>query len=359
MCRVLLAKRVACLLGLAAIAGSVLGGSQAAPAREAAELVFLTWPDYIHPELVADFEAQQGVDVRFSYFDSDDARDRVMAQSEGRGFDLLLVDNTAVDAYRRRGWIAPLDQRALPNLSHLDPSFSAAYPGTDGHGIPYFWGTVGIAYRADLVDRPIDTWMELYRPDDALVGRLMMLADSYDLIGMALKALGYSMNSTDPDQLDAAIALINQQKPAVASYGTLSLGDDSALLSGEVIAAMSYNGDAAMLMDQQPAIRYRVPEEGCAIWTDFLAVGASGNRALAFAFIDFLNQPEHAARNAQYLHYATPNRAAEASLPESFRQDPLVYPPPATLARCEHYRPLPADAVRRRSEAYAAIVYER
>jgi spermidine/putrescine transport system substrate-binding protein len=368
---VLPAKLVACLLGLAAIGVSVASGGQAEPAAAAApgsvpapgtaqaELVFLTWPDYIDPDLVAEFEAEHGVDVRFTYFDSDDARDRVVAQSDGRGFDLLLVDNTAVDAYRRRGWIAPLDQQSIPGLRHLDPRFSTADPGTDGYAVPYFWGTIGIAYRADLLDRGIAAWMALYRPDAALAGRIMMLADSYDLIGMALKALGYSMNSTDPDQIDAAIALVDQQKPAVARYGTLSLGDDSALLSGEVVAAMTYNGDAAMLRDQQPAIRYRVPDEGCAIWTDFLAVGASGDRALASAFIDFLNQPEHAARNAQYLHYATPNRAAEALLPEGFRDDPLVYPPREILARCEHYQPLPAEAMRRRSEAYAAIVYGR
>ncbi len=321
------------------------------------ELRLLTWPDYIDPELVADFERDFDARVRFEYFDSDDARDRIVAQGDGKGFDLLVLDSSAVASYRRRGWIGLIDGALVPNLRHIDASIDQAYPGTSGYAVPYFWGTTGIAYRADLVPELPRRWMDLFRPDEALVGRIMMIADSFDLVGMALKSLGFSMNSTDPGQIDQATSLLLEQRPALRGYGTLDLGPDSRLVSGELVAAMSYSGDAAMLMEHHEAIRYLVPEEGGPIWIDYLTIGAQGESDLAAAFIDFLNRPEIAAQNAQYLYYATPNKAAEKRLPADFLSDPLVYPSAEILARCEHYEPLPPEAIRRRVEAYSAIVH--
>lgn len=339
----------------------VAPGEQGAGDRNApdstSELVFLTWPDYIDPELVAAFEQERQVRLRFEYFDSDDARDRLMAQTDGKGFDLLVVDNTAVASYDRRGWIAPLDADVIPNLRAIDPALDRAYAGTRGRAVPYFWGTLGIAYRSDLMPRAPRSWMDLFRPDPALSGRIMMLADSFDLVGMSLKALGHSMNSTDPDALTRAAALLAAQKPSVRRYGTLSLGAESELLTGEVVAAMAYSGDAATLMDQDAAVAYQVPREGGAIWVDYLAIATHGQRALAAAFVEFLNRPEVAAQNARYLFYATPNRAAEALLPAEFLQDPLIYPDAETLAHSEHYGNLTPDGVRRRVQIYSAIVY--
>lgn len=329
-------------------------GADTAPAQE---LRVLTWSDYIDPVLVAEFEQAFDTRVRFEYFDSDDARDRLVAQSDGRGFDVMVLDSSAVASYRRRGWISPIDAAQVPNVRHIDASIDQAYSHTSGYAVPYFWGTTGIAYRADLVTEPPRRWMDLFRPDAALVGRIMMVADSFDLIGMALKALGYSMNSADPEQIDQATALLLEQRPALRGYGTLDLGPDSQLIGGELAAAMSYSGDAVMLMEQHDAIRYLVPEEGGPIWIDYLTIGAQDKPDLAAALINYLNRPEVAAQNAQYLSYATPNLAAEALLPDVFLSDPLIYPPAEVLARCEHYKRLPAEAIRRRMEAYSTVVY--
>lgn len=342
---------LALLAGVAPVADAE---PDAAPKRE---LRLLTWPDYIDPELVAEFERAFDARVRFEYFDSDDARDRIVAQTEGKGFDLLVLDSAAVASYRRLGWIGAIDAAQVPNLRHIDAAYDQAYPHTSGYAVPYFWGTTGIAYRADLVPEPPRRWMDLFRPDAAMVGRIMMIADSYDLIGMALKALGFSMNSADPSQLDQATALLLEQKPALRGYGTLDLGPESQLVSGELVAAMSYSGDAATLMEQHDAIRYLVPEEGGPIWIDYLTIGAHGQPDLAAAFIDFLNRPEVAAQNAQYLYYATPNLAAKELVQKDFLSDPLIYPSAETLARCEHYSLLPPEAIRRRIQAYSGIVY--
>lgn len=355
-----------CLLLVSVLFASSAPAAEESPAAPAGaieaptrELRLLTWPDYLDPDLVEAFEREFKTRVRFDYFDSDDARDRFVVQSDGQGFDIAVLDSSAVASYRRRGWIRPIDAAQVPNLRHIDEAIDQAYPQTSGYAVPYFWGTTGIAYRADLVPTPPRRWMDLFRPDAALVGRIMMIADSYDLIGMALKALGFSMNSADPEQIEQATALLLEQQPALRGYGTLELGPESPLITGELVAAMSYSGDAAMLMEQHDAIRYRVPEEGGPIWIDYLTIGGQGQSDLALTFIDFLNRPEVAAQNARYLHYATPNRAAEALLPAEFLSDPLIYPPPETLARCEHYKPLSPEAVRQRVEVYSAIVHGR
>lgn len=345
------------LLSLSAAADDGSSADAAEPDGSRQELRLLTWPDYLDPECAAEFEQAYDVKIRFLYFDSDDARDRLVAQSDGQGFDVVTLDSSAVATYRRHGWIAPIDRSQAANVGHIDAEIDQAYPGTSGYAVPYFWGTTGIAYRSDLTADPPRRWMDLFRPDPALAGRVMMIADSYDLIGMALKTLGFSMNSEVPEEIDQAAMLLAEQKPELRRYGTLDLGPDSELISGEVIAAMSYSGDAMMLMEQHDAIRYLVPEEGTALWIDYLAVAALGDRELGLRFVDFMNRPDIAARNARYLSYATPNLAAEKQLPETFLENPLIYPSAETLARCEHYKPLSAEAVRRRVDAYSSIVY--
>jgi spermidine/putrescine transport system substrate-binding protein len=346
-----------CLLILSLLAmAPVCAGDDADAART--ELVFLTWSEYVDPDLVAEFEREYGARVREVYFETDPVRDRIMVRTGGTGFDVLLLDNTSLGSYRRRGWIRPLDAAAMPNLAHIDTRWDTAYPDSHGWAVPYFWGTLGIAYRRDLTEAPLTSWMDLLDPDSALAGRILMADDSFDLVGVALKAAGHSMNSTDPDQIAEAEALLRAQRPAVRHYGSMSLADGTDLVSGDLIAAMTYNGDAGVAMGHNDAIVYVVPEEGSALWVDYLAIaGDAREPALAAAFIDFLNRPEVAARNARYLSYATPNRAAEELLPAAFRADPLVYPDADTLARCETYDRLPPAALRERIRVYSAIVH--
>jgi spermidine/putrescine transport system substrate-binding protein len=332
-------------------------GAAPEPATPVQELVFFTWADFIDPGVVADFEREYGVRVREVHFENDEVRDRVMAETGGAGFDLLLVDGTGVEAYRRRGWIAPIDAATAPNLAHIAPRWLPAGAAGRAAAVPYVWGTLGIAYRRDLLGRELDSWMDLLRPEPDLAGRILMSSDSLDLVGMVLKALGHSMNSTDPQALAAARDLLLEQAPAVHRYGALAVDEGSELLGPDVVAGMTFNGDAAALMEHNTSVVYVVPREGGALWVDFLAVAAaSEQKALATAFIDYLNRPEVAARNAQGIYYATPNRAAEALLPAAFRADPLVYPDADTLARCEPYRRLTPEAQRTRAQIVSQVV---
>jgi spermidine/putrescine transport system substrate-binding protein len=261
-----------------------------------------------------------------------------------------------MEAYAKRGWIEAIDHKRLKNLKHIIPRWAKAFAASETHGVPYFWGNLGIAYREDLVDKPPASWMDLYKPDESLRGRIVMNKTSRDLIGMALKALGYSANSVDRDELRAAERLLMHQKPFVRAYSYVSLNAQSAMVSGEVAMAMMYSGDALMLMEHHPKIRFVLPKEGGNLWVDYLTVAAkSSNKALAYAFIDFLNEPQNAAQLAQFVYYATPNKAAEALLPEEHLTDPVIYPSAEVLSRSEPNRPLPARTIKLRNEIFSRV----
>ena len=334
------------------LAGNALGACASCP-----EITVLTWADYMDPELVDEFEKTFDVSVRFTYFATDDVRDEIMDRTNGQGIDVILVSGTFMDAYKRRGWIIPLDETTIPNRRHIDPSWHDAYRGGWSHGVPFFWGTLGIAYRADIVEIPIDSWQQLLQPDDILKGRLLMVRDAWELMSIALKTLGHSINTNDPKKLNEARALLMAQKPYVKIYDYDTMDTGSAMYNGLILAATMYSGDALVLNRLNKNIRFVHPSEGSIIWTDYLAVSqGSVNKELAAAFIDFLTIPQNAARLAEYLQYATPNKTAEALLPHEFRENPIIYPPKEVLDRSEVLRAPSARGTRFRNRTLAELL---
>ena len=306
------------------------------------ELTFLTWSSYIDPQLVAEFESEFDARVRFMYFDSDDLRDVYMADTDGAGYDLVMVAGAVIKRYIGRGWLAELEPTTSSHFANIDPRWYQAYPYSRGHAVPYAWGTLGIAYRRDLTGRALTSWLDLYQPEPGLHGRILMLDSTRDLVGMGLKALGHSANSTDPQALARVDALLKAQQPHVRHYGYIALSPESVLVTGEVYACMVYSGDALVLRQLHPHIEFALPREGGNLWVDFVAVTAwSPRKQLATDFIDFINRPPNAARNALFTRYAPPNRAAEAYLPRAFLDDPIIYPGDNMLSGSQMYLELP------------------
>jgi len=329
-----------------------------AQAVESKELVFLNWPDYMDPEILVEFEQRTGITVKQSYFDSDTARDELLLETEGKGFDVALINGASIRILAKRGWLERLDESSVPNLKHIDPRWRTEFEKAEDFGVPYFWGTIGIVYRQDLVPFAVSSWKDLLQPVEQLQGKISMIGDSADMIGAALKALGYSLNSTNEEEMKEAEALLQAQAPAVKTYRYLSLNEDSALLTGEVVMGMMYNGDTRMLQEHSDNIVFVLPKEGSNIWTDYLSVlSVSPRKTEAKRFINFLNEPEVAARLAQYVYYATPNRAAEELLPADFRNDPVTYPSGEALKNSEAYRRLPPRAHKNRTAIFSRIVY--
>ena len=349
-----IAPAIAALLAVLATAAPLAGDPEGTPQR----LVFLTWADYIDPELVEQFERESGTRVELAYFESDDRRDEILAGNDGRGYDVVLVNGLMLSAYAERGWLAPLPVTAMTGLEQIENRWRTAFPAAERYGAAYFWGTLGIGYRRDLVPDGFDSWQDFFAPAEALRGHISMLKSSRDVVGMALKSLGHSANSDDRTAIREAGRLLQAQKPFVRSYEYVQLGENSSLLSGEVWASLMYSGDALMLQEHSDDIEYVVPDEGGNLWVDYLAIAQeSPHRKLAARFIDFLNRPEVAARNAEFVYYATPNRAARAYLSDEYFANPVIHPSESVISRSETYRELAPRAQKTLNSIFVQLVY--
>ena len=341
---------------LASVLLLLFGNAQADPEARR-ELIILKWADYLEESLIQSFEVQCKCKVMQVYFETDDHRDELMLTSEGVGYDVIVVNGLMIQSYRKRGWLDTIPKQGLANLKYIDPRWGNAFDAAPGYAVPYFWGTMGIAYRKDLVSEPITSWRQFFQPTEEMRGKIRLINSARDLLAGALKATGNSVNATDPKALKQTEKLLIKQRPYVDSYTYLSLAEDSALVTGETVAALMFSGDALMIKEYNENIEYVLPEEGGQIWIDHLAVAArSANKDLAWSFIDFVNKPENAAKNAEYVYYATPNKAAEKLLPREFLTDPVIYPSAETLKKSEYYKSLPPRIERKYGDVFTRVV---
>ncbi len=317
----------------------------AASAHAQQPLKIYTWSEYIDPEIVEEFEQEFNAELIFNYFESDQARDEELAAVDGRGYDLLMINSTQVERYGKRGWLEPIDWEAIPNSQHLDPKWTNAFAKVSTYAVPYFWGTMGIAYRKDLVPGGFDSWIDLFNPDEALRDKIVMISDSRELTALALKAKGHSANSSKSKDLSDARELLMIQKPFVQQYAYPNISEDSSMLSGDVWVASMYNGDAMVLQDQDENIAFTLPTEGGLIWVDYFAVAkASEKKVLAHAFLDFINRPSVAARLAEWVFYASPNLAAAELMSAEYMENMVINPNEDVLKNSEFVQPLPPRA---------------
>jgi len=325
------------------------------------ELVFLNWSDnFIDPAAIADFEAAFKVKVRQVYFETEDKRTDLLIASDGKGYDVTFVGGHNLHSYGQHGWLASLETAKLPNLQHIDPRWRHAFPSADTYGVPFLWGTLGIAYREDLLNGPLEaSWKSLFQPPAGQRGHVLMMETIRYSLAVALKALGYSVNSVKPNELAAAEQMLKNQRPFVKQYGALDIGPNSEMVTGQITIALLYNGDALKLREFHPRIRFVTPREGTLITVDYFAVLAKSNqKELAHAFINFMNEPARAAQLAKFAYYPTANHAAEPLLPPAFHQDPDIYPKPDLLNRSEIPQELPPRVLKQLNQIYRRIVGE-
>jgi spermidine/putrescine transport system substrate-binding protein len=313
----------------------------ACPKRAEVEtLYFLNWADYIPEELVRKFEREAGAKVVLDTFESPEAMLAKLKAGADREFSLVVAPDYYVLQMAREGLVAPLDKGRLRNLANLDPFFQdPPYDPGLQHSVPYLWGTTGLAYREDLVRGPVDSYAVLFDPK-AQVGPFLLLDEMRETIGAALRYLGYSVNTTDPEALEKAKELLIAAKARSVGFagGVEAL---NRILAGDAALSLAYSGDVLQARQEDARLRYAIPKEGGTIWTDAMVVLKRGpSQDLAYRFIDFLLRPENAAELAAYTRYATPVAQAIPLLPEEMRQDPAVFPPEEVRARLEYLEDL-------------------
>jgi spermidine/putrescine transport system substrate-binding protein len=299
---------------------------------------FYNWSDYIDPEILTMFEEECGVEVVYDTFSSNED---LLAKLQGgaTGYDLIVPSDYMVTIMVQLGLLKELDHANIPNLAHIHERFlDAPFDPGNRYSVPYQWGTAGIGYDADQVTPPPTSLAAFFDPAQAegYAGKLSLLNDSRETIGAALKYLGYSMNSTDPAQLEEAKQVILAIKPYVLTFDSDTYSD--LLVSGETVIGHGWNGGfyQAIFENEDRNIAFVVPEEGLTLFTDNLAIPASApNPYTAEVLINYLNDPEIAAMITNFTYYASPNQAALEFIVDEIKNDPGIYPPQEVLDNTE------------------------
>lgn len=318
---------------LVALAALLLAASPSWAEEEKVLNVF-SWSEYIPQEVVNGFTKETGIKVVLSTYESNEAMYAKLKLLGGKGYDLIVPSGYFVEVMARDGLLAPLDKGKITGLENLDQqALNQPFDKGNALTIPYMWGTVGLLVNKKAVDvSTIKSWKDLARPE--FKGKVLLSDDLRDTFGVALKALGYSINTTNPDEIKAAYEWLKALKPSVRVFDVTAT--KQAFISEEVTAGLAWNGDAFIAMQENPDLEFIVPEEGLMIWLDSFAIPAGAeHKENAYKFISYLMRPEVAKLSVEEFSYSTPNKAAEKMLDPEYAKSKVIILDPEEMARGE------------------------
>ncbi|PIU55024.1 MAG: spermidine/putrescine ABC transporter substrate-binding protein, partial [Chloroflexi bacterium CG07_land_8_20_14_0_80_51_10] len=260
------------------------------PPKLSEELNIYSWWDYLDPSVIEDFERKLGVKVNLSTYADEKFMLSVIQSNPGK-YDLVFPTESLVGEMIQLKLLEPLDLRHIPNIKNIDPRFlNLPYDPGNGYSVPYLLGTTGIAVNTKYVAEKIDSWGILWDPQYS--GKISMLNNMYAVIGLTLKYLGYSLNSTELSELEEAMAKLREQRSLLQGY----LDPETCierLVSGELWLAQAYNGDALAAREENPDIAFVIPKEGADYYMDCMAIPRDApHKYAAEVFIDFILRPE-------------------------------------------------------------------
>lgn len=323
-------------------------------ADEEKKLNFYNWDTYIGEHTLADFEKATGIETKMDLFADND---ELFAKLKGGnpGYDVIVPTNDNLERMIRANMVQPLDHSKIPNMANIDKAFQdAAFDPGRKFSIPYMWGTLGIGYRiSKMSGAAVDSW-KILLDSDQFAGRISLLGDAQNVIGVALKYLGYSFNSTKAEELKKAEELLIHQKKNIKVFAPDN-GQDL-LASGEVDACQEWNGDIGQVMKEDADIAYSVPTEGSLVWQDTMAIPTGAPHPMnANAFINFILDPQVGKEIVETIQYATGNAAARALMPKEYQENKAIFPPPEVVAKCEPSLYLGEEATKVRDEIWTRI----
>lgn len=314
-------------------AACALGTTAASAESDHQILTLYNWEEYIGSNTLKDFEQETGITVKEVFFEDEEEIFGTIVSSPGE-VDLFIASGFYIRELIAARMIEPLDIQSIPNMKHIGDAYrNPWFDPQQQFTVPYMVGTTGLIVNTKYVKNHTDSWQALFDP--ANKGRVAMLNNTYEVKAAALKTLGYSINSTDLDQLGQIRERLLRQKPLVKGYLD-ALDIREMMVKEQLWAAQIYSGDGLTAMDENENLVYVIPKEGAAIWFDNLAIPRGArNKDAAHAFIDFILKPEVNATIASELWSATPNVAAKDLMDPEVLESPYVYPSSDTLSRCE------------------------
>ncbi|KAM3097192.1 PotD/PotF family extracellular solute-binding protein [Phormidesmis sp. 146-12] len=304
------------------------------------ELHIYTWSSYVDQALIDAFRQQTGIKVISDIFESNETMLATFQAGKAGTYSVIYPSDYKVVQMVKLGYLSELEHDRLEGIRNILPRFQQSVhdPG-NRYSVPVSWGTTGLIYNSDKITEPPTDWNYLWENKDKLSRRLTLLDDMREVMGATLRSLGYSYNSTDPQQIKQAFDRLMELKPAIATFTSDAWRDQ--LIAGDLSLSMGYSADAVNVMSESPKLRYVIPSSGTSLWSDTMVIPKTApNPDGAYAWISFLLQPEIAARVTERLFFATPNAAAFNQLPANLQNNQSLFPPKNLLDRSETLAPV-------------------
>ena len=326
-------------------------------ARE--EITVYNWGQYISDgtddslDVIAAFEEETGIHVNYITFDSNESM-YTKLKTGGASYDVIIPSDYMIAKLIEEDMLEPLDFDNIPNYANIDEAFrDQAYDPENLYTVPYTWGTVGLIYNRQYVsDEDAQSWSCLWNSKYA--GKILMFDNPRDAFAIAESILGYSLNSTDENELRQCADLLAKQKPVLQAYVMDQIFDK--MQRGEAWIAPYYAGDYLTMVEENPDLGFSHPQEGFNIFIDAMCIPKGcQNKAGAEAFINFLCRPDVSAANLDCIGYSTPISAAKAYMDEDVISSPVSYPDDETLARSESFSALPVQATQTMNDLWLSV----
>lgn len=336
--------RVLPVLMVVVIAGGGIYYGRANLTSGTEQVIIYNWGEYIDPEVLDMFEEETGIQVTYEEFETNEIM-YPKIQSGAIAYDLVCPSDYMIQKMIQNDLLQPLNFDNIPNAKNIGQVYyekSRQFDPDNQYSIPYCWGTVGILYNTKMVEEPIDSWTVLW--DTQYKDNILMQDSVRDAFAVALKTLGYSLNSTSIHELTQAKDLLVQQKPLVQAYVIDQVRDK--MIGNEAAIGVIYSGESIYTQTENPDLAYVVPKEGSNMWIDSWVMPKNApNKENAEKFLDFLCRPEIALMNFEYITYSTPNEKARELIEDpAIRNSEIAFPGDSILSRCETFTYLGEDA---------------
>lgn len=322
--------------------------------KDAGEVNVYNWGEYIDESIFDDFEAETGIKINYTTFSSNETMYSVL-RTGGSDYDVIIPSDYMISRLISEGMLEKLDFSNIPNYSLIDDEYKKlAYDPTGEYSVAYMSGVTGIIYNTTMISDPITSWGALF--DSEYAGQILMFDNPRDAMAIALLYLGYSVNTTNPDELNAAFDLLVIQKPLKQAYVMDQIFDK--LESGEAAIGPYYAGDYLTMRENNPDLAFAVPDEGANQFVDAMCIpkGAE-NKKNAELFINFMCSTDVAVKNTDMIWYTTANKEAAQQYAETLDAETsaIMFPPNDVLEKSQIFINLPADTLKLYDELWVKL----